>query len=140
MLFRALFLSCALLAAGRSTSAADAVAGKAYFTQVCAQCHSAEPDDGGGETGPTLFSIFGKAAGVGDAMFPYSKALRDSRLVWNAATLERFLADPMATVPGTLMPMPMPALARKDRDDVIAYFRSLAAPAKAAAPKAGAPR
>lgn len=103
--------------------AADAAAGKAYFTQVCTQCHSAEPEDGGGETGPTLFGIFGKAAGVGDEMFPYSQALKDSKLVWNAATLDRFLANPMATVPGTAMPQPVPE--KKDRDNLIAYFQSL---------------
>jgi len=99
------------------------VAGKAYFTQVCTQCHSAEPNDGGGEMGPTLYGLFGRAAAVGDEMFPYSKALKDSKLVWNAETLDRFLADPMTTVPGTAMPMSIAV--KKDRDDVIAYFQSL---------------
>jgi len=108
--------------------AADAVAGKAYFTQVCTQCHSAEPTDGGGEMGPTLFGLFGRAAAVGDTTFPYSKALKDAKLVWDAATLDRFLTDPATAVPGTLMPMPVPV--KKDRDDVIAYFQSLAASAK----------
>jgi len=56
-------------------------------------------------------------------MFPYSKALKDSKLIWNAETLDRFLTDPMTTVPGTTMPMPIPV--KKDRDDVIAYFQSL---------------
>lgn len=123
MPIRMLTVLLALLTCGVAASAADAVAGKAYFTQVCAQCHSAEPDDGGGEMGPTLFGLFGRDAAVGDEMFPYSQALKDSRLVWNAATLDRFLADPMTTVPGTTMPMPIPA--KKDRDDVIAYFQSL---------------
>jgi cytochrome c len=123
MLVRVLIAPFVLLALGRAACAADAVAGKAYFTQVCAQCHSAEPDDGGGEMGPTLFGVFGRAAATGDEMFPYSNALKGSKLVWNAETLERFLANPMATVPGTTMPMPIPV--KKDRDDVIAYFQSL---------------
>src|ERR1700754_875637 len=128
MLVRILTLSFLLFVFEGTVCAADAVAGKAYFTQVCTQCHSAEPSDGGGEMGPTLYGLFGRPAGVGDEMFPYSKALKDSKLTWNAETLERFLADPMATVPGTLMPMAIPA--KKDRDDVIAYFQSLKGAAK----------
>ncbi len=45
-------------------------------------------------------------------------------LTWNADTLERFLANPPLTVPGTTMPMPIPV--KQDRDNVIAYFQSLA--------------
>ena len=123
MLVRMLIATFVLFAASGTACAADAVAGKTYFTQVCTQCHSAEPDDGGGEMGPTLFGVLGRAAATGDGMFPYSKALKGSELVWNAETLERFLANPMATVPGTTMPMPIPV--KKDRDDVIAYFESL---------------
>lgn len=125
MLSRILTVPFVLLGLAGAACAADAVAGKAYFTQVCAQCHSAEPNDGGGEMGPTLFGVFGRPAAVGDDMFLYSKALKDSKLVWDAESLDRFLADPMTTVPGTAMPMPIPA--KKDRDDVIAYFKSLAA-------------
>ena len=124
MLGRMLTVPLVIFTFGGAACAADAVAGKAYFTQVCTQCHSAEPNDGGGEMGPTLYGLFGRPAAVGDEMFPYSKALKDSRLLWNAATLDRFLADPMATVPGTAMPMSIPV--KKDRDDVIAYFQSLA--------------
>ncbi len=128
MFVRMLIASFVLFAASGVAGAADGAAGKTYFTQVCTQCHSAEPDDGGGEMGPTLFGVFGRAAATGDEMFPYSKALKGSQLVWNAETLERFLANPMATVPGTTMPMPIPV--KKDRDDVIAYFESLKGRAK----------
>ncbi len=102
----------------------DAVAGKAYFTQMCKQCHTAEDGDGGGEIGPSLVGVFGRTAGVGDTRFSYTPALQGSKLVWNAATLERFLANPAVTVPGTAMPLPVPD--QKDRDNLIAYFQSLA--------------
>jgi len=128
MLVRILTVPFVLFAFDGAACAADAVAGKGYFTQVCAQCHSAESNDGGGEMGPILFGLFGRAAAVGDEMFPYSKALKDSKLVWNAETLDRFLADPMTTVPGTTMPMSIPA--KKDRENVIAYFQSLTAGTK----------
>lgn len=128
MLVRMLSAPLMLFAIAGAARAADAVAGKTYFTQVCTQCHSAEPGDGGGEMGPTLFGLLGRSAAVGDEMFPYSKALEDSKLIWDATTLDRFLADPMTMVPGTTMPMPIPE--KKDRDDVIAYFQSLAGGAK----------
>jgi cytochrome c2 len=114
-----------LLAMGEAAyaDAGDAAAGKAYFRQTCTQCHSAEPGDGGGEIGPLLTGLFGRVAGQGDEKFVYSKALKDSKLVWNTETLDRFLEDPASAVPGTTMPLPVPV--KKDRDSVIAYFQSL---------------
>jgi cytochrome c2 len=120
-----------LLAIGATAYGAgpgDAAAGKAYFSQTCRQCHSAESGDGGGEIGPSLVGVFGRPAGVGDARFNYSNALTDSKLVWNAQTLDRFLTDPATTVPGTTMAVPIPV--KTDRDNVIAYFQSLAGGAK----------
>jgi cytochrome c2 len=119
-----------LLAIGAAYAAdpGDAAAGKAYFTQTCKQCHSAEPGDGGGEIGPSLIGVYGRVAGAGDARFDYSKALESSKLVWNVETLDRFLTDPGTAVPGTTMPLPIPV--KKDRDNVIAYFHSLAGGAK----------
>jgi cytochrome c len=106
----------------------DATAGKAYFTQTCRQCHSAEAGDGGGEIGPSLIGVFGRPAGEGDTRFAYSAALPNSKLVWNRETLDRFLTDPAATVPGTTMAIPIPV--KSDRDNVIAYFQSLSGAAK----------
>jgi cytochrome c len=131
MSFRVFIASMVLFSIGDVVSAAeggDAVAGKTFFTQSCAQCHSAESGDGGGEIGPTLLGLFGRPAGVGDNQFPYTKALKDSKLVWNVEALDRFLEDPPSAVPGTAMPMPVPA--KLDRDNVIAYFKSLVAATK----------
>ncbi len=106
----------------------DAAAGKMYFSQTCMQCHSADPAEGGGEIGPSLIGLLGRPAGAGDTRFVYSPALKDAKLVWNAETLDRFLTDPAMAVPGTTMPIPVPM--KKDRDNLIAYFQSLASAAK----------
>ena len=127
-LFIASLIALAIGAAVYAANPGDAAAGKAYFTQTCRQCHSVEPGDGGGEIGPSLIGVFGRTAGVGDTRFAYSNALADSKLVWNAETLGRFLTDPATTVPGTTMALPIPA--KPDRDNVIAYFQSLASGAK----------
>jgi cytochrome c len=108
-----------------AADAPDAAAGKAYFEKTCAQCHSAVDGDGGGEIGPTLFNLIGRQAGTGDTQFPYSKALKDSKLVWSGESLDRFLENPVAAVPGTTMPMPVPE--KKDRGNLIAFFQSLIA-------------
>jgi cytochrome c2 len=127
-MFTAPLIMFAIGNAAYAADLGDAAAGKAYFTQTCRQCHSAEPGDGGGEIGPSLIGVFGRPAGVGDDRFAYTKALTDSKLVWNLETLDRFLTDPAATVPGTTMALPIPV--KKDRDNVIAYFHSLVGGAK----------
>ena len=67
----------------------------------CSSCHSVEP----GKTvfGPSLHGVGGRRAGSLPG-FDYSAALRNSWITWNAATLDRWLASPQKTVPGTRMP------------------------------------
>jgi hypothetical protein len=117
--------------------AADATAGKALFQQQCTVCHTAEANDNGGAQGPSLIGVFGRHA-AGDPTFSYTKALQDSKLTWDARTLNRFLSAPAKLVPGTAMAV---ALSNKvQRADVIAYLRSASkAAASAGAPKASAP-
>jgi len=121
--FTASLIVFAMAIAAQAADTGDAAAGKAFFTQTCTQCHTADPGDGGGEIGPTLVGVIGRPAGVGDSRFAYTQALKDSKLVWNLETLDRFLADPATAVPGTTMPMPVPV--KKDRDNLLAYFQSL---------------
>lgn len=103
-------------------AAGDAAAGKQLFLQQCAACHAMEPGDDGAQ-GPSLAALMGRVAGA-DSVFTYTRALRNSKLVWDAATLDRFLEAPDTLVPGTEMIMPVPRKA--DRDNLIAYFQSLA--------------
>lgn len=41
---------------------ADANAGKTFFQQQCALCHSAEPNDNGGAQGQSLNGVFSRRA------------------------------------------------------------------------------
>ncbi|HEX3912925.1 MAG TPA: PQQ-dependent sugar dehydrogenase [Steroidobacteraceae bacterium] len=120
-----------LLAA--SAFGADAGAGKAVFAQRCSVCHTAESADNGGAQGPSLIGLMGRAA-ASAPQFSYTAALRNSKLTWDAPTLERFLAAPSTLVPGTSMLVAVPDQA--DRGNLIAYFQSVAgkaAPAEQAA-------
>ena len=87
----------------------------------CASCHSVEPGRNG--IGPSLHDVFGHKAGS-VAGFSYSEPLKASGLTWDAATLDKWLANPRQTVPGTRMIFPgIPDPAR--RQEIIDYLETL---------------
>ena len=53
--------------------------------------------------------------------FPYSDAMKRSKIVWSEKTLDRFLANPLKAVPGTAMGY-AGVTDRKERADLIAYL------------------
>jgi glucose/arabinose dehydrogenase/cytochrome c2 len=123
MFIRLVLVASALAVyATAAAGATSASVGKQMFRLQCMLCHSAESDDSGGAQGPDLHGVFGRAA-ASDARFAYTPALRDSKLVWDAATLDRFLKSPTSVVPGTAMVVPVPDAA--ERQALIAYFKAL---------------
>jgi cytochrome c len=110
-----------LLFPGGHAAADDAVeTGKAIFKK-CALCHTTE--SGKNKIGPSLFGIVGrKAASLEN--YNYSEAMKKFDHSWDPGTLDTYLADPRATVPGTKMIFP--GLKEKsEREDVIAYLETL---------------
>jgi cytochrome c len=71
--------------------------------------------------GPNLHGLFGRKAGSVPG-FNYSPALKASKIVWNAQTLDQFLAAPAQKVPGTRMPMKVTDPAK--RAALIAYLKA----------------
>src|SRR5687767_9448212 len=100
---RALFAALLLLSAARLTHAQEAGdprrGGEVY--RACAGCHSLRP--GVHLTGPSLAGMFGRKTGEAEGFGRYSEALRKAGLRWDQGTLNAWLADPQALVPGTLM-------------------------------------
>jgi cytochrome c len=92
----------------------DPVHGKSVY-QVCMGCHSLDEDD----VGPRHRGVVGRMAGSVPG-YAYSPALRNSHIVWNSDTLDRWLTNPQALVPGAKMFFAMPN--PSDRADVIAYL------------------
>jgi cytochrome c len=100
----------------------DAVRGERTF-QRCYSCHSVNPNETAKLQGPNLFQIIGRPAGA-TAGFEYSDAMRDKAaagLTWDAETLDHYIADPEAVVPGTRMNVP-PLRDEQERADLIAYL------------------
>ncbi len=108
----------ASVAPAASTGAAargDVKAGEAIYAR-CLACHALAYD----RTGPRHCGLFGRRAGsVKD--FPYSDAMKRSKIVWGEKTLDRFLANPLQAVPGTAMGY-AGIKDRKERADLIAYL------------------
>lgn len=97
----------------------------AQVFQRCQACHALRPEDKS-LPGPTLVGLFGRPAGSVTG-FGYSPVLeaagRGGDLVWTEATLDRFLADPAAFLPGNWMATTAVPDAG-ERADLIAFLRS----------------
>jgi cytochrome c len=100
--------------------AGDAARGKMVFEKRCVGCHAMDAN----REGPQLRGVYGRKAGS-LAGFQYSASLKNSGLTWNPETLDRWLTDPDAMVPGNDMSFATPKAA--DRSDLIAYLQQAAA-------------
>jgi cytochrome c len=115
---RAAALAFLMLPAGAAV-AADVKKGEELYGR-CLACHALEYD----RVGPRHCGVFGRRAGAVQG-FAYSDAMKRSGLIWNEKTLDRFLGDPMKTVPGTTMTYAGVPEA-KERADLIAYLKKQA--------------
>lgn len=115
---RAAFAAALTLAltAAVDAAAADADRGGELFRSRCGVCHSLDAN----RVGPALRGVFGRKAGKAQG-FSYSPAVRSADLVWNDRTLEIWLSNPQAFVPGQRMNFRIPVEA--DRADIIAFLR-----------------
>jgi cytochrome c len=88
---------------------------------MCAACHSVDYNG----VGPAHKGVFGRKAGSAKG-YAYSPALQSSAVVWNAATLDRWLTDPEKFIPGQKMGFSVKSA--KDRADLIAFLQSISKP------------
>jgi len=101
--------------------AQDAGSGERVFQSQCSICHSPKPERN--IIGPSLFSVVGRHSGSIKG-FHYSEANKSSGLVWDAGTLDRYLAAPRQVVPGTLMTY-SGLKDQHQRADLISYLATL---------------
>jgi cytochrome c2 len=92
------------------------------FATTCGGCHKTE-----GAThiyGPDLLHVYGRKVATASGYNEYSPALKRLGGKWNAELLDKFLANPQAIAPGTVMPFTgLPDSAQ--RRDIIEYLKSL---------------
>lgn len=95
----------------------DAARGEEAYSRLCVGCHSIEEN----RIGPKHRGVVGRRVGSVEG-FKYSAALKQSTLVWDAALLDRWLADPEATIKGQRMGFRV--VSPTTRGDLVAYLNS----------------
>lgn len=108
------------LLAAAPAIAGDIKAGEKVFKK-CKACHVVDKEKN--KTGPHLVNIIGRTAGSLESYSKYSKAMKESGIVWNEDTLDGYLEKPKKYIKGTKMAF-AGLKKEKDRDDVIAYLKS----------------
>ncbi len=102
-MFRRKIKQCALAGAiivsniSVATAVGDTTAGRKIY-ETCKGCHALADN----RTGPRHCGLLGRAAGT-EKGFNFSNAMKNSGLVWDTETLNRFIAAPLEVVPGTTM-------------------------------------
>lgn len=119
---RKILLVTAILAMTSSmpAMAGDIKAGEKVFKK-CKACHVVDNEKN--KTGPHLVNIIGRPAGSVESFKKYSKAMKESGIVWNEETLDGYLEKPKKYIKGTKMAF-AGLKKEKDREDVIAYLKS----------------
>lgn len=112
--------AASLLAPVTAQAEGNADIGRTLYERRCLGCHG---DANIRNTqGPSLVGVVGRKAGAigGGAT---SRALSESGIVWDEATLRQYLAAPGDKVHGTIMPVGTQR--PQDREDLIAYLKTL---------------
>ncbi len=110
-----------LVLADAPALAEDGAPGEEQFKKACAVCHVAAPD-APPRQGPNLWGVYGRASARAPG-FKYSPALSGAKLTWDDVTLDKWLTNPAALVPGAVM-----AYRQRDADkraQIIAYLKTL---------------
>ena len=99
--------------------AADPVKGKKVFKK-CVACHSLQ--EGKNKVGPPLNNLLGRQAGSVDG-YKYSKAMKNSGVVWDEESLDKFITKPRKFIPKTKMSFR--GIKKKSlRDDLISFLKN----------------
>ena len=98
---------------------ADPVKGKKVFKK-CVACHSLQ--EGKNKIGPSLYNLLGRKAGSVEG-YKYSKAMKNSNVVWDVESLDKFFTKPRKFIKKTKMSFR--GIKKKSlRDDIISYLKN----------------
>ena len=99
-------------------NAANPVNGKKVFKK-CVACHSLQ--EGKNKIGPSLYNLLDRKIGSVEG-YKYSKAMKNSCVVWDEESLDKFLTKPRKFIPKTKMAFR--GIKNKSlRDDLISFLK-----------------
>jgi len=115
---RSVWLMICALVPG-SPAQAEPAEGQLLFNNACRTCHTLK--EGDNRLGPNLHAIVGRKSGSLGG-YGYSDSMAKSDLVWDKATLDRFIADPQAVVRGNNLQPYGGIASAEERAKIIAYM------------------
>ena len=118
-------LAGGLIASHDASAAGDVAKGEAVYKKHCVICHDTAA--GKHKVGPSLHGVAGRKAGTAEGYKLY-RGLRDATWAWDDKSLDAYLVDPPAftkSKTGQTGSMVYKLGNRQDRDDVIAYLKTL---------------
>jgi cytochrome c len=121
----ATLLAGGLIASHDASAAGDVAKGEAVYKKHCVICHDTAA--GKHKVGPSLHGVAGRKAGTAEGYKLY-RGLRDATWTWDDKSLDAYLVDPPAFTKsknGQTGSMVYKLGNQQDRDDVIAYLKTL---------------
>ncbi|MFC5497431.1 c-type cytochrome [Caenimonas terrae] len=103
------------IVAAHARAAGDAARGQQLYALRCAACHSIDYNG----VGPAHKDLIGRRAGTAPG-YSYSPALKNSTVVWDEASLTRWLSGPEQFIPGQKMFFSIPD--PQERADIVAWL------------------
>jgi cytochrome c len=92
------------------------------FNNHCRQCHTTR--EGDHRLGPSLYGVLGREAGSASG-YRYSSAMQNAHFVWDAQSLDRYIENPDAVVPGNKMKPYTGITDPEERAGIIAHLKSV---------------
>jgi cytochrome c len=100
---------------------ADPKEAELAFNNHCRTCHVTT--EGDHRLGPSLHNVIGRKAGSAPG-YSSSSAMADAGIVWDEQTLDRFIENPEAVVPGNNMKPFTSVASAEERAKIIAYLNA----------------
>lgn len=123
-IMRGVVLYLAAIAVTPALAGSSAERGREVFWRRCVTCHAIGCNRG---WTPKLEGVIGRKAGTLPGIPGYSDAIKNSGITWSEETLDRFLTDPPAMIPGIRgMTDSDIGIVRdeQERKDLIAFIKS----------------
>lgn len=103
-------------------AATEADANQVAFNNACRTCHSVK--EGDHRLGPSLFGVIGRKAGSASG-YQFSSSMANSGIVWDEATLDKFITNPDEVVHGNKMKPFGGVGSPEERGKIVAYLKSI---------------